>query len=160
MTFNNSKTIISLRIRLFVATVVFLIYIILTYVTKLIKYPLLGMSDTTWTLILIGIYFFIAFLPVFLSYQYVSYSDEGDSIIIRYFFSGIVGGKKNSIEISKETFAGYEIESKLFGLKQSLVLFQRMKEGAAKYPPVHISSLTREEKSKILASLNKFVPRV
>lgn len=156
MTFNNSKTIITLRIRLFIATVVFLIYIVLTYVAKLIKYPLLGMSETTWTLILIGIYFLIAFLPVILSYQYVSYSDDEDNIVIRYFFSGMVAGKKNSIEIGKKTLAGYEIESKLFGLKQSLILFQRMQEGVAKYPPVYISSLTREEKSRILASLDKY----
>ena len=55
MTFDNSKTIISLRIKLFGATVLLLAFIVLTYIAKMIKFPLLGMSDTTWTLILVGI---------------------------------------------------------------------------------------------------------
>ena len=57
MTFDNSKTIISLRIKLFGATVIILAFIVLTYIAKMIKYPLLGMSDTAWTLILVGLYF-------------------------------------------------------------------------------------------------------
>jgi len=160
MTFNNSKTIISLRIRLFAATVIFLVYIVLTYAAKIIKYPLLGMSDTAWTLILTGCYFLIALLPMFLSYQYIYFSDDGNDIIIRYFFSGIVGGRKNSVEISKKTFSGYKIESKLFGLKQSIILYQRLKDGIAKYPPIYISVLKHEEKEKLLMSLNKYAPRV
>ena len=63
MTFDNSKTIINIRIKLFGATLLFLAYIILTYVAKMIKYPLLGMSDTFWTLILVGLYLVILFYP-------------------------------------------------------------------------------------------------
>ena len=39
-----------------------------------------------------------------LNYQYVFYSDEGENIVFRYFNAGIVGGKKNSIEIYKPIF--------------------------------------------------------
>jgi hypothetical protein len=159
MTFDNSRTIISLRIKLFGATVLFLAYIVLTYVAKMIKYPLLGMSDTTWTVILVVIYFLIAFMPMFLSYQFISYSDEGEQIILRYFSAGIVGGRKNSVEIAKTSFSGYKIETKYFGLIQSITLFQQFKEGVAKYPSVYISALSHEEKAKILKSLNMFAPQ-
>jgi hypothetical protein len=157
MKFDNSRTIINLRIRLFAATVLFLAYIILTYAADMIKYPLLGLSDTIWTLILIAIYFFIAFMPMFLNYQFISYSDEGDKIIFRYFSSGLVGGRKNSVEIVKKTFSGYKIDSGYFGLKQSITLFTQFKEGVAKYPPIYISALTREERTKVLTSLNLYV---
>lgn len=159
MTFDNSRTIISLRIKLFGATVLFLAYIVLTYVAKMIRFPLLGMSDTTWTVILVGIYFLIAFMPMFLSYQFISYSDEGEKIVLRYFSAGIVGGRKNSVEIAKSSFSGYKIETKYFGLVQSITLFQQFKEGVAKYPSVYISALSREEKAKILKSLNMFAPQ-
>jgi nitrogen fixation/metabolism regulation signal transduction histidine kinase len=159
MTFDNSRTIISLRIKLFGATIVFLAYIVLTYVAKMIKYPLLGMSDTAWTLILVGIYLLVAFLPMFLNYQFIYFSDDGENIVFRYFTAGVVGGKKNSVEINKKTFSGYKIESKLFGLIQSITLFQRFKEGVAKYPPVYISALTREERDKVLRSLNLYAPQ-
>ncbi len=154
MTLDNSKTIISLRLKLFAVTVLVLGWLALAYVGKVIKFPFLGMDDIFWTLILVAAWFVVAFLPMFLSYQYISYSDAGEKIIFRYFSAGMVGGKKNSVEISKHSFSGYEVEKKFFGLIISIILFQRFKEGVAKYPPVYISSLTRIERDKIFRSLN------
>ena len=159
MTFDNSKTIISLRIKLFGATVIILAYIVLTYIAGIIKYPLLGMSDTAWTLILVGIYFVYALLPMFLNYQYIYFSDDGEKIVIRYFTAGIIGGRKNSIEISKNGFSGYKSETRFFGLIQSITLFQKFQEGIAKYPPVYISALSKEERSKIFRALNQYTVR-
>ncbi len=159
MTFDNSKTIIGLRIKLFGATVIILAFIVLTYIAGIIKYPLLGMSDTVWTLILVGIYFGYALLPMFLNYQYIHFSDEGENIVIRYFTAGIIGGRKNSIEINKTVFAGYKSEARFFGLIQSLTLYQKVQKGIATYPPVYISALSKEERSKIFRSLNQYSVR-
>ena len=159
MTLDNSKQIISFRIKLFVATVLFLAYVALAYVAKLIKFPILGLSDTAWTLIFVIIYLLIAFVPMFLNYQYVYFSDEGESLVFRYFNAGIVGGKKNSIEISKKTLAGYKTESRYFGLMLSLVLFQQVGQRIAKYPPVHISALNKDQRNKLFYSLSLLAPR-
>jgi hypothetical protein len=160
MKLDNSKAIISFRIKLFAVTVLYLTYIILSYAAKLFKLTLFGISDTGWTIILAGIWLFVALLPLFLNYQYVNYSDEGESIIFRYFTSGIFGGKKNSVEIDKRTFAGYKTEKKLFGLIMSITLYQNFREGVAKYPPIFISALNKEEKSKVFRSLNLYSPKV
>jgi hypothetical protein len=160
MTFDNSKTIISLRIKLFIGTVLFLAFIVLTYIARKIKYPLLGMNDTLWTLILAVCYLIFVFRPMFLNYQYIYFSDEGNNLIIRYFLAGILGGRKNSVEINKKAFSGYKIKKKLFGLNQSLILYQHLKQGIAKYPPIYISALTKEEKAKILKVLNNYAPRI
>jgi hypothetical protein len=154
MTFDNSKTIISLRIKLFAATVVVLAWLAMAYVGKIIKFPFLGMSDIFWTLILIVIWLAVAFLPMYLNYQYISYSDEGEKIIFRYFSAGMIGGKKNSVEITKHSFSGYEVETKFFGLIRSIILYQKFREGVAKYPPVYISALKSVERDKIFRSLN------
>ena len=159
MTFDNSRTIISLRIRIFIATVLLLGYIVLAYLIEIIKFPLLGMSDTLLTVILVGIYLILAFYPMTLNYQYIYYSDDGDYIVFRYFTTGIVSGKKNSIEISKSSFAGYKKDSAFFGLDQSLILYQQMAEGVAKYPPVYISILNRKERAKVLNSLYLHTPK-
>jgi hypothetical protein len=156
MTLDNSKTIVGIRIKLFGATIVFLAYIILAFAANIIKFPLLGMSDTLWTVILTIIYVFIAILPMILNYQFVFYSDDTDKIVFRYFTSGIVGGKKNSVEIDKRSFGGYKTEKRMFGLVQSIVLFQNFREGVAKYPPVYISAMTKEEKAKVFKSLNSY----
>jgi hypothetical protein len=159
MTFDNSKTIIGLRIKIFMVTVLLLAYFILTYFAELIKYPLLGMSDTLWTIVLIFIWLIFAIYPMVLNYQYVYYSDEGDSIVFRYFFAGIVGGRKNSVEINKSSFAGYKTETRYFGLMQSVTLFQRLREGVASYPPIYISNFTSKEKAKVLNSLYLHTPK-
>lgn len=159
MTFDNSKTIISLRIKIFGATILLIAYFILSYAAKLIKFPLFGMSDTAWTIILVAIWLIIAFIPMYLNYQFVSYSDEEETIVFRYFTTGIVGGKKNSVVINKRTFSGYKLESRFFGLIQSITLFQQINQGVAKYPPVYISALNKDEKAKLLKSLNLYAPQ-
>jgi hypothetical protein len=160
MTFDNSKTIISFRIKLFVATVLFLTYIVLTFVVKVFKFPLLGLSDIVWTIIFVGLWFLIAFIPMILNYQFIYFSDDGENIVFRYFYAGIVGGKKNSIEIDKRTFSGYKTETKLFGLNVSLILFQKINNGIAKYPPIYVSALSREQRAKVYKSLNQYFSRV
>jgi len=159
MKLDNSKTIISFRIKLFVVTVLFLAYIILSYSAKVFKLTLFGWSDTIWTIIFAGVWLFIAFLPMIINYHFVSYSDEDESIVFRYFSAGIVGGRKNSVEIDKRTFAGYKTEKKLFGLIKTITLYQHFKEGVAKYPPIYISALNKEESSKVVRSLNQYAPK-
>ena len=158
MTFDNSKTIINLRITFFLATILLLAYITLTYVARLIKFPLLGLNDTVWTLSLVFIWFVLTFMPMFLNYQFIFFSDEGEKIIFRYFSTGLISGKKNSVEIDKRTFSGYKTESRFFGLIQSITLFQRFNEGVAKYPPVYISALSKEEKAKLIKTLKSYSP--
>ena len=156
MTLDNSRTIIRLRIKLFITTVIFLGYIVLTYVAKMIKYPILGMNETGWTVVLVIIYLFLAFLPMFLNYQYIYFSDDGEKIVFRYFTSGIVGGRKNSVEINKSAFSGYKVESGFFGLIQSIILYQHLNEGIAQYPPIYITALSQKERIKIFKSLNSY----
>jgi hypothetical protein len=155
MTFDNSKTIINLRIKLFAATVVLLAYLAMAFVIKLIEFPLLGIGETPWTIVLVGIWLFLAFMPMVLNYQYISFSDDGEHLVFRYFTAGIIGGKKNSIQIKKTSFTGYKTEKKFFGLIQSITLFQKLQQGIAKYPPVYISALTSKEKAKVIKSLNQ-----
>jgi len=159
MKLDNSKTIISSRIKLFAVTVLFLAYIIMSYAAKIFKLTLFGWSDTLWTIILAAIWIFIALLPMILNHQYVSYSDDDETIVFRYFTSGIVGGRKNSIEIEKRTFAGYKTEKQLWGLSLSITLYQNLEKGIAKYPPIHISALTKKERAKIFKSLNQYSPK-
>lgn len=158
MTIGNSRSIISLRIKLFAATVLFIVYIVLAYFAKIIKFPFLGLSDNWVTFIMIVLYIAWLIYPMVLNYQYIWYSDEGDKIIVRYFVAGIIGGKKNSIEINKSHYAGYRSEKRFFGLIQSVILFQHLKGGIAKYPPVYISLLGSEERKKLLWSLYQHAP--
>jgi len=157
MTLDNSRTIIGLRIKLFGATIVFIAYFILAYAAKIIKFPLLGMGETFWIILLTAIYAFLAILPMILNYQFVFFSDDTEKIIFRYFTSGIVGGRKNAVEIEKSSFGGYTTESRLFGLIHSITLSHKFREGVAKYPPIYISALSKQEREKIFKTLNSYI---
>jgi hypothetical protein len=159
MTFDNSKTIIGFRIRLFFVTIIALAWIAVVYLIKMIKFPLLGIDDGIWTLLVVIIWIVVAFMPMIRNYQFVFFSDDGESIIFRYFNAGIVGGKKNSVEINKRTFTGYKSESKFFGLSRSIILFQKLGQGTAKYPPVHITALTREQRAKVFHTLDIYAKK-
>jgi hypothetical protein len=156
MTFDNSRTIINQRLRGFVATIIFLVYIVLIYVGRVIRFPLESIQSTPVTIALSSIYLIIILLPIILKKMYIYYSDDGDNLVIKYFYAGMITGKKNSIVINKKTFAGYRIEKGFLGIFQAIIVTQRMKQGIAKYPPVSISSLKRKEKEKILYSLNSY----
>jgi hypothetical protein len=158
MTFDNSKTIVSFRVRQVILTILLLAYIIMAFPAAIIKFPVLGMSETVLTLLLVGIWVLFTFVPALLNYQFVYFSDDSEKIIIRYFNAGMLGGKKNSVEIDKNSFAGYRTESSFFGLVTSLTLMQNFREGVAKYPPVYISALTKEQKSNLFHALNSYSP--
>lgn len=159
MNFDNGKTIINLRIKLFFATILVIAWLIIVYAAKLVKFPLLGMSDTAWTLILLGLYLLNAILPMARNVQYVSFSDEGDHLVFKYFFAGMIGGKKNSILINKRTFSGYKYETKYLGFLRSVTLFQKIGQGVAKYPPVHITALNKDQREKLFSWLNQYIPK-
>lgn len=158
MIVENSKSIIGLRIKHFGITVLFIVYLILAYFAGVIKFPILGLEDKWWTFIMAALYLTYLVYPMVLNYQYIYYSDEDEKIVFRYFFAGIITGRKNSIEIPKPLYAGYRRDRKFFGLIQSVTLFQHVKGGIAKYPPVYISLLSREERSRILYSLYQHAP--
>lgn len=158
MTLNNGKSIIKLKITHRLSIIVFLTLLILIYAARIIKFPLLGMSQFAWTLLILIIFLLIIFIPVVLNYQYINFSDEGEKITFRYYSTGIIPGNKNSVEINKKTFSGFTLEKKLFGLSQCIILYQRLKEGVAKYPAIYVSALKREEKARILKSLSSFAP--
>ena len=160
MTINNSKSVINLKIVRRTSIIIYLLFLVFTFAAMLIKFPLLGMSKTAWTILVTACFLIIVFVPILLNHQYIYFSDEGDMIIFRYYSAGFTEGKKNSVEIGKKTFSGFTLDKRFFGLIQCITLYQRMKEGVAKYPPIYISALKRQDKDSILESLNSYAPRV
>ncbi len=157
MTFDNGRTIISLRLRLFIATVLLIVYLYLVYFGKELNFPLLGLESNVWTTIILIIYTIIAFYPLVLNYSYIYFSDDGPLIVFRYYTVGMFAGKKQSIEIPRKEFAGYKIENHLVFFKK-IILSRKIDRRIANYPSIHLSSLRKKEMVKLLSSLDSFSP--
>lgn len=155
MTFDNSREIVTARLVLFIATFPFLAFLVLTYIAGIIRFPLLGMSETSWVLILSVIYFILAVYPSLLKYNYVYFSDDGDAIIIRFYSAGFIKGARQAVEIRKKMFAGYKLSRK-YGIIPLIVLYEKRREGIAKYPPVSLSALSRKDRSRLFGTLDRY----
>ena len=160
MTSDNSKSVINQKILKRTVIILYLSFLVLSIAANIIKFPLLGMSKTVWLLLTTLIFLIIILVPVILNYQYIYFSDEGNMLIFRYYSTGFIQGNKNSVEIEKKSFSGFTIDHSLFGLVRSITLYQRMKEGVAKYPPINISALKPREREEIIKTLTTYAPRV
>jgi hypothetical protein len=155
MTFDNGKTIIRLRLRVFLATILLIVFIYFAFLGKELKFPVLGLGTEAWTAIILGLYFVIAFYPLALKYKFFYFSDDGPSLVFRYYPVGIFGGKKSSIEIPKSEFVAYKITNYMI-LFRKLSLSRKIDRRVAQYPDIHLGSLTRKELSKLRSSLDSF----
>ena len=160
MTIDNGKSVINQKILKRTVIILYLAFLVLSLAANIIKFPLLGMTKTTWLILATFIFLIIILIPIVLNYQYIFFTDEGNILVFRYYSTGLVTGNKNSVEIEKRSFSGFTIDKSLFGLIQSITLYQRMKEGVAKYPPIHISALKPREREEIIKTLTSYAPRV
>ena len=87
---------------------------------------------------------------------FVSYSDHGDMLVIRYYPLSLFNSKKHSIEIPKQQFVKYELKPFFFGRHHKIILYQHFRNKVVSYPPISLSALEEEDRSQIIASLQKY----
>jgi len=156
MTLDNSKRIIGSRLILFIATFPFLAFLFLSYVAEMLKFPLLGISETVWVVTFSALYFLAAFYPTLLRYNYIYFSDDGKAIIIRYYSAGIMRGAKHAVEIPKTSFSQYKSGSIIPGIIPYIILYEKRGGNVAKYPPIYLSALKKSDRARIYTALAKY----
>jgi hypothetical protein len=113
-----------------------------------------GLSNNLLAIFFAVSYMIFALYETFRNYFYIYYNDESDKIVLRYFSPALFTSKKNSIEIFKKDFAGYELKSFFMRYRENLILMKNTSKGIAKYPAVSITALSNEERYSLLSSLN------
>jgi hypothetical protein len=110
-------------------------------------------------------YFLASFTFIFIScvwftlslnFNYIIFKETDNSIIFRYYPLHPFHDKFKSIEIPKNKLSHIVIKESVFGLKSSLELYQITNQGIAKYPPLSISALKKEQKSIIFELCQKY----
>ncbi len=87
---------------------------------------------------------------------FVSYSDHGEMIVMRYYPLSLFNSKKHSIEIPKQQFVKYELKPFFFGRHHKIILYQHFRNKVVAYPPISLSALEEEDRARIIASLQKY----
>jgi hypothetical protein len=113
----------------------------------------LGLTKTHYYIILPVVFIlYLIIMQALIKPHYIYFNDEGSKIIIRYFPLSAFIKKKNSVEILRSNL--YKIETNKKFMREELILFIKLKDGVAKYPPINIGSLSKKQKQQMLASLN------
>ncbi len=156
MVIDIKRTVIKTQLRRLIVVVCFILVLLIVLIGVNEKYTVLGMNKYQWAMIIGLLYFLSIVFESILDLNYIYYSDRDEHIIFRYFSMSILNKKKNSIEIPKNVFAGYQLISSMKGIKKKIILLQKIKDKIAKYPPVSISSLNKRQFKQLIDSLDKY----
>ena len=90
-----------------------------------------------------------------LNFNFIIYKEGDDKIILRYYPLHPFHDNFKSIEIPKNCLAKYELETKTFGLKPIITLYQLTEKGIARYPSICLSALSKSDRNKLIESLSR-----
>lgn len=155
MVIDLRKTVIRKKLRSFYYAIIFTTSISLVLFVNIYSRRIFGIDKYLISIILASAYLLTIVYSFIREYNYIYYSDEKEKIILRFFSMNIFISKKSSIEIIRSEMAGYSLKKSFIGLKEKLFLYQQTKRGVAKYPGVSITALSKEEKEKLIKSLDR-----
>ncbi len=159
MIIDIKKTILRKNLGKFIALIILALVICVLLFVPFSHDLFRGLSNSMLAIFIAIAYMIYAFYESFRNYNYIYYSDESDKIILRYFSPGIFTSKKNSIEIPKKDFAGYQLNDFFMHYRETLTLLRHSGKNIARYPPVSITALSPDERDSLLYSLNKLKTR-
>ena len=128
--------------RLIMTTIFALIIVVLLFVPWFDN-PDSGFTKYHIIIIVCGIYLIINVINYLKRPYFVSFSDQGDMLVIRYYPVSMFTSRKNSIEIPKQQFLKYELKPFLLGTQHYLILHQKFRGKEAKYPLISLSNAVK-----------------
>ena len=84
---------------------------------------------------------------------FVSYSDQGEKIVVRFYPVSMFTNRKNSIEIPKQHFVKYELKPFLLKTQHYLILHQNFRGKVAAYPRISLSAMEKDDRVNCCYSL-------
>ena len=157
MTIENQKTVIRIFLRKMLIAIITVVIIVSILATNWFKPELLGITQYKWILLVAAIYILLIGGSWLRGLNYFYFNDKGDKLIIRYYAIRPLGRRKKAVQIPKTALAKYEIIKTNLGLKKVLILHQHVKKNVAKYPAIGITSLSRDELSRLEQQLSLYV---
>jgi len=85
MTIDNGKSVINQKILKRTVIILYLAFLILTLAANILRFPLLGLTKTTWLVLATFLSLMIILIPIVLNYQYIFFTDEGNMLVFRYY---------------------------------------------------------------------------
>lgn len=121
---------------------------------------LIFIQQFLYLLIFTGAFILSMLLIAIIDFQYIRISEEKKKLIIQYFSIFSVFRSYHSIEFPIEFLRKVSVLKSFFGLKWSLRLTVRIREGIADYPPVSLSGVPVKDRKQLIAQLKQKITRI
>lgn len=157
MFFDNRNTVLRLNKIRYIVLLIFITLISIVIWSGWFENQVLGLGKLTYSITISIIYLFYLMISYILNYNFLSYKDDGNKLLIRFVSFRPFDNAKKAIEIEKKNFGGYQVQKSFFNLKTELILNIKTKNGIAKYPPISISALTKKQVTLLKGALNQYV---
>jgi len=137
--------------------IIFPLLIVLILLTSWFDNPDGELSKYHLVIAISAVYFVVSLFNYLRNPYFIFFSDGGEMLILRYYPLSIFNHKKNSIEIPKTQFLKFELNKFFFGMEEKLIVYQNYRNKIAKYPPISLSALSKKDRERILAALQKYM---
>ena len=157
MIINNQRNTYRIWLNRLVMTIVFTLIIIVIIFLPWCYNPDSQLSKYHLIILIALIYIIVNIKNLLKRPYFVSYSDLGEMIVLRYYPLSLFNSKKHSIEIPKKQLVKFELEDFLFGSQQKISLYQHFRSKVAKYPSISLSAVDKEDRERLIQSLSKYI---
>jgi hypothetical protein len=148
MVINNKELSTQIRFGFMIGVLIYLAILVLSFV--------LHWDDSHRFQLIWSIVFFLMMVFFFTKgYNYIFFNPDGSKIILRYMPLQPFLYGNYSVEIPKQEFVKYEVKTSYFGLRTSIILYQKTERGLSKYRPISLASLKKSERRDMLEVLER-----
>jgi hypothetical protein len=157
MKIDNQRNTYRIWVRRLGMAISFTMVIILLIFVPWFEDPELWLTEYHLIVLVAVIYVLVNILLSMKVPYFIAFSDHGEMILLRYYPLNLFNSKKHSIEIPKQQFVKYELKSFFFGRHQKIILYQHFRNRVVGYPPISLSALEKDDRDRMLASLQKYI---
>jgi hypothetical protein len=156
MKIDNARVVLRDRKLMYMMAISSVLIISIILVADFFDNPILGISREVYIAGVATLYVVINIYRFILDLNYFSLAIQGEKIIIHYYSLRPFMQKRKGVEMPKSNLVKYQVNRSLFNQKRSLILYQKLGNKIAKYPPISISALNKVELTDLINILNSF----
>ncbi len=157
MVIDNAKIVIRDRMMMYIMAISLTVIIPVICLSDFFDNPVFGLSREIYVIVVCAAYILYNVYRFFLNINYFFFNDQSEKIILKYYSLRPFMQKHRSIEIAKGSLVKFEVNTSFIRRKKGLILYQKINNKIAKYPPVSISALNKEEYDNLVTALNKHI---
>ena len=156
MKIDNQKNTYRIWLSRLVMTVVFSLIILAIVFLPWFDETEFWLSKYHVAIFISAIYIIVNWINFLKRPYFVSYNDQGEKIVVRFYPVSMFTNRKNSIEIPKQHFVKYQLKPFLLKTQHYLILHQNFRGKLVAYPRISLSAMEKKDREKMLASLDKY----